>query len=200
MEKTTEQKYVGNFDEVFPIIIPKKLIWHRVLWHKPRTAREKMLMDNIKKGINLKLPAFRIAYMDPSEEDGKIVFRHGNKPAVGHSPIWWSETWKNFMPSKNSRSGTELHWAIFLGYLMKHLVDEKKYSVKDAWKAVCDDELFNISNTRKILERWEKSGFWFAGNACFSDKNNKYPLVHLVPIFYTSFDNYDSVGWLVMDV
>ena len=104
------------------------------------------------------------------------------------------------MPNKNSRSGTELHWAIFLGYLMKRLVDEKKYSVKDAWRAVCDDELFNISDTRKILEKCEYSGFWFAGSSCFDDKSNKYPMANIIPIFYSSFDYNDSVGWLVMDV
>ena len=200
MEKTTEQKYVGDFDEVFPIIIPKKLIWHKILRHKPRTDREKKLMDDIRRSIKMKLPAFRVTYMDPSEEDGKIVFKPGNKPAVGHSPIWWSETWKNFMPSKNSRSGTELHWAIFLGYLMKRLVDEEKYSVKDAWRTVCDDAFFNISNTRKLLERWEISGFWFAGGSCSDNRDNKYPLAYLLPIFYVSFDYDDSVGWLVMDV
>lgn len=27
--------------------------------------------------------------MDPSIEDDKVVFKEGNKPAVGHSFNWW---------------------------------------------------------------------------------------------------------------
>ena len=220
MEKTTEQKYFGSFEKVFPIINPRKLIWHRVLRHKPRTEREKKLMDDIRKSIKMKLPAFRAAYMDPSEEDGKIVFKHGNKPTVGHSPIWWSEACKKFMPIKNSRCGTELHWAVFLGHLMKYLVEVEKYSVKDAWKIVCDDiydvspykdnihskgiqkagTIFKFANTRKIIENWESTDFWFAGGSYYNERDKKYPLANLYPVFYVSFDYDNCVGWLVMDV
>lgn len=214
-----------NFDEGFPIIDPSELIGHKLLKHKPKTRRQERLLADIRTGIELKLPAFRAPFMDPSEDDGKIVFKPGNKPAVGHSPVWWDETWKKFMPSKNSRSGTELHWAAFLGKQMKYLVEEKNYSVEDAWKDVCDDSrdlghywnskdakhdfeptgsrkvgaFFDLANTCKILKKWEAPFFLLAGG-CYSNNSYDYPLADL-----DTFNNPDSncnrsVGWLVLDV
>ena len=163
--------------------------------------------------------------MDPSEENGKIVFKPGNRPAVGHSPMWWDETWKKFMPSKSSRSGTDLHWAASLGKLMKYLIDEKNYSEEDAWKAVCDDSrdlghycnskdakhdfeptgsrkvgaFFDLANTSKILKKWETPGFLLAGGN-YNYNSFDFPLVDLYTFFYPFNDYYYSVGWLVLDV
>ena len=214
-----------NFDEVFPIIDPSKLVGHKLLKHKPKTKRQKRLLADIRKGIDLKLPAFRAPCMDPSEEDGKIVFKPGNRPAVGHPSVWWDETWKKFMPSKNSRSGTELHWAAFLGMLMKYLIDDKNYSVAAAWEAVCDDRrkrgyywnskdanndleltgsrkvgaFFDLANTCKILKKWEGSDFLLAGGFCNVD-SGFYPLADLFDIEYPDSNYCFSVGWPVLDV
>ena len=214
-----------NFDEVFPIIAPSELVGHKLLKHKPKTRRQERLLADIRKGIELELSAFRAPCMDPSEENGAIVFKPGNKPAVGHSPVWWDETWKKFMPSKNSRSGTDLHWAAFLGKQMKYLVEEKNYSVEDAWKAVCDDsrdlghywnskdakhgfeptgsrkvgEHSDLANTCKILRRWEASGFLLAGGDYYNC-SGYYPLADLGIINGPDGSYNYSVGWLVLDV
>ena len=232
MEKTIGQKMVfsspegtKNFDEVFPIIDPSKLVGHKLLKHKPKTEPQKKLLADIQRGIEMKLPAFRVPCMDPSEENGKIVFKPGNKPAVGLSAVLWDETWKKFMPSKNSRSGTELHYAAFLGKLMKYLVDDKNYSVTSAWEAVCNDssdlghylnskdakrdfeptgsrkvgEHFDLANTCKILKKWEASGFLLAGGSYY-DVSYDYPLADL-DVFKRPEDcYYGSVGWLVLNV
>jgi len=224
MEKTTEQKYVGNFDEVFPIIDPSELIGHKLLKHKPKTKWQKDLLNDIRRAISMELPAFRVSCMDPSFLNGKIVFRAGNWPAIGRTAIWWDETWKKFMPNKNSRSGTELHYAVFLGKLMKFLIEEKNYSVDDAWYAVCNDSrelghywfsknskdtfestgsrkigaFFDLANTAKILKRWDSYGFLIASG---SWKDYSYPLAGLRDVDEPRFIGYvDSVGWLVMDV
>ena len=224
-EQKTATTNVENFDEMFPIIDPSELIGHEILKHKPKTRRQERLLADILKGIELKLPAFRAPCMDPSEENGRIVFKRGNKPAVGHSPHWWKKTWREFMPSKNSRSGTELHWAAFLGKQLKYLVDEKNYSVEYAWKAVCDDSrdlghywnskdpkygleptgsrkvgaFFDLANTCKILKKWKASGFLLAGGYC-CDVSNNCPLANLDP-FNNPINNYNfGVGWLVLDV
>lgn len=225
MEKTTEQKYVGDFDEVFPIIDPSELVGHKLLKHKPKTRRQERLLADIRKGIELKLPVFRAPCMDPSEEDGKIVFKPGKKPAVGHSSAWWDKTWKEFMPSKKSRSGTNLHWAAFLGKLMKYLTDERNYSVEAAWEAVCNDSrdlghywnsenakhdfeptgsrkvgLFcDLANTCKILKKWEAPGFLLAGGR-YDNYGYDYPLADLGTIYVPDYDRNCSVGWLVLDV
>ena len=185
MEKTTEQEYFRRFDEAFPIINPRELVGHKLLKYRTKTERQKKLLADIRKAIKLNLTAFRVPCMDPSEEYGEIVFKPGNIPVVQYSPFWWDRTWKEFMPSKNSRSGTELHWAAFLGMLMKHLIEEKNYSVEKAWKAVCDDShnlghyrnssnakhmlertgsrrvgvFFDLANTCKIVKKWEGSDF-----------------------------------------
>lgn len=228
-ETTEEQKPAAvnteNFDVMFPIIDPSELIGHKLLKHKPKKRRQERLMADILKGIELKLPAFRAPCMDPSEENGKIVFKPGNKPAVRHSPVWWDETWKKFMPSKNSRSGTDLHRAAFLGKQMKYLVDEKNYSVEDAWKAVCDDSrdlghywdskdakyafeptgsrkvgaFFDLANTCKFLKKWGASGFLLAGGDYIA-YGDSYPLAGLCAVDNPNYDYCNSVGWLVLDV
>ena len=223
--KIFDEIFPINFDEIFPIIDPSELIGHKLLKHEPKNRRQERLLDDIRKGIDLKLSAFRAPYMDPSEENGKIIFKHGNKPALGHSPVWWDETWKRFMPSKNSRSGTELHHAAFLGKLMKYLIDEKNYSVGNAWKAVCNDSrdlghywnskdakyefeptgsrkvgLFcDLANTCKILKKRGASGFLLAGGR-YCNFSEGCPLADMSTINNPSDNYYYSVGWLVLDV
>lgn len=228
MEKTIEQETVfntHNFDEIFPIIDPSELVGHKLLEHTSKTEWQEILLANILKGIEMKLPAFRVSCMDPSEENGKIVFKSGNKPAVGHSAAWWDETWKKFMPSKNSRSGTELHYAAFLGKLMKYLIDKKNYSVTDAWRAVCNNSIdmghywnsedakdnleptgsrkvgdfFDLANTSKILKSWKSSGFFYA-SGCFDNFSAHFPLMHMFYCYDPVQLYYHTVGWLVMDV
>lgn len=75
-----------NFDEIFPIIDLAKISEHRILQHNPKTVNQQRLMNDILEGIRLKLPAFRAPCVEPSVEDGKIVFKMGSKPAIGYSP------------------------------------------------------------------------------------------------------------------
>ena len=214
-----------NLDEVFPIVDPSMLIGHKLLNHKPKTKWQERLLADILEGIELKLPAFRAPCMDPSEEDGKIVFKPGKKPAVGHSPVWWDKTWSKFMPSKNSRSGTDLHRAAFLGKQMKYLIEEENYSVEDAWKAVCVDsrdlghywnskdanhdfeptgsrkigDHSDLANTFKILKKRGATYFLRAGGH-FSSSSDEHPLADLRIISAPSYKDDYGVGWLVMDV
>lgn len=228
-EVALEQRNISveseNFDEVFPIIDLSELIGHKLLSYNPKTERQRKLLSDIRRGIEEKLPAFRAPYMDPSEEDGKIVFKPGNRPAVGHSALWWDKTWSKFMPGKNSRSGTDLHWAAFLGKQMKYLIDEKNYSVEAAWEAVCNDsrdlghywnskdakhdfeptgsrkigEFYDLANTCKILKKYKASGFLLAGGRYY-DGSRCYPLADVGTIGNPNFNYCYSVGWLVLDV
>lgn len=216
---------IEDLDKIFPIVDPSELIGHKILEHRPRTVRQEKILNDILKGIELNLPAFRVQSMDPSEEFGQIVFKPGNKPAVGYSPIWWKRTLKKFMPSKNSRNGNELQWAAFLGKQMKYLVEERHYSVSYAWRAVCDDsydlghywnsddakykyeltgrrrvgEFFDLANTCKILKKSNASGFLFASGT-FNCISYESPLANMVNIYDSDCNYSDSVGWLVLDV
>ena len=226
MEQRNNSVVPENFDEAFPIIDPSELIGHELLNFKPITRRQEELMSNIRKGIKEELPAFRAPYIDPSEENGKIVFKPGNRPAVGHSALWWDKMWEKFMPEKNSRSGTELHRAAFLGKQMKYLIDKKKYSVESAWEAVCNDSrglghywnskdakhdfeptgsrkvgaFYDLANTCKLLKKYDGSGFLLAGGRCNDSDGNGCPLADMCTIHDPDNVSNHSVGWLVLDV
>lgn len=91
------------------------------------------------------------------------------------------------MPEKNSRLITDLEKDVFLGVLIKYLVDEKMYEVETAWKAVCVNskvlghtrdwtevkfehtgsipigEWYDLSNTLKLVKRHETFDFMVYG-------------------------------------
>ena len=220
-----EVEHTKKLDETFPIVNPMDLAGHKLLDYKPQKGLQEMVMNYIRKGIEMKLPPFRAPFVDPSEEDGKIVYKVGNKPAVGHSPNWWVKKFKEFMPSKNSRGANELQWAALLGRHMRYLFEEKNYTVEAAWRAVCNDsrdvghyrnsvgakhdfeptgsrkvgDFFDLANTCKILVKSDGSGFLLAGGNCYFN-SGKYPLADLVT-FCNPYDDYcSSVGLLVLDV
>ena len=57
-----------------------------------------------------KLDVFYKPIYDPSEDSDKIVYKKGNKPAVGHSYNWWSKT-ASKMPAIEGRQ-----WKIISEY------------------------------------------------------------------------------------
>jgi len=216
---------IQNFEDLYPIIDPKDLSGHKFLRHNPKTKWQKNLLEDIRKARKLKIPAFRVACMDPSEKDGDIVYKGGMKPAIGHKFAWWRTAAEEFMIDKNSRIGSELHWAIFLGTIIKYLIDEEGYSVGNAWKAVCDDssvighyadspdakfdfeptgsrkigKFADLANTCKILKRYESKGIILASGSFASD-GNECPLAEIIPIKEKEFEGEDSVAWIIMDV
>lgn len=220
-----EVEHTKNFDETFSIVNPMELAGHKLLDYKPKKGCQETLINYIRKGIEMNLPPFRAPFVDPSEENGKIVYKVGNKPAVGHSPIWWAEQFKAFMPSKNSRMSNELQQAALLGRHMKYLFEEKGYTVEAAWRAVCNDsrdignhwnsvgakhdfestgsrkvgDFFNLANTCKILSNSDGSGFLLAGGGYYIN-GNEYPLAGLVTFNNPNNCYYNSVGLLVLDV
>ena len=224
-EIQNKETVIENFDDMFPIIDPRELIGHKLLEHDPQHDQQRWLKNAILEGIKQNLPAFRAPCMDPSEEDGKIVFESGNRPATGHSPSWWRKKWKEYMPKKNSRSGTDLHWAAFMGKLMKYLVEEEQYSVEKAWEAVCDNsrdlghywnsknakndfeptgsrkvgKFYDLANTYKIIQKWGYSSFLLTGGHYGSTGAGR-PLTYMNTISFPNDVHSASVGWLVLDV
>mgnify|MGYP006990127188 CR=1 FL=1 len=55
---------------------------------------------------------------------------------MGKSADWWEENAPKFMPEKNSRPIDDLEKDVWLGIIIKELIDEG-YKVVKAWKAVC---------------------------------------------------------------
>ena len=191
--------------------------------HKPCTKVEekakKLITDAIKAGVK----NFYRPIMDPSFAEDGIKFVTGEMPAVGRSYNWWVDTAKKYEPSHNSRLGTRLEYAAFLGVLIKKLVEEGK-SVEWAWNAVCNDSkelghywnsenakhefettgsrwicgFYDLANTCKILsEDGESSGYWLASGNC-NYSGDYYPIADVSLRTNRDFIPNNSVGWLVL--
>lgn len=221
----TEAK--ATADEMFILVEASKLSMHdKFIKYKPQTdegkAFKKLLKAAIKKGVK----DFYKPLVDPSvDENGKIYFEAGNKPAVGHSYNWWEKKAKEFCPDRGSRLGTKLEYVTFLGVFIKSLI-EIGWKVADAWKAVCVDSkelghywnsenakhdfeptgsrevcgFYDLANAYKILaedEDEEAGGFWLAGSS-YIHCSYGYPLASLGCNYYLfDYGNF-SVGWLVL--
>lgn len=107
----------------------------------------------------------------------------------------------------------------------KYLIEEKGYTVSDAWKAVCDEsknlghyinsekakhdlknmgsrqvgEWYDLANTRKLIIDDETDGFWIVSGGCdFFSSLMTLAFVMRVYYYYVIYEN--SVGWLVLSV
>lgn len=154
-----------SFEEKFPIVRASQLsLEDAFLKHKPTTDGQRRLRSSLITGIKVGLKDFRCPVMDPSlDEDGNLVYEAGKMPAVGHSPEFWAEKFKEFMPEKNSRVGVERERDALLGLLIKYLTEEKKWEVSKAWKAVCDDSkelghYYNLEDVKQKKHKFERTG------------------------------------------
>ena len=221
-------KEASSFDERFPIVRASTLSKKdSFLKHKPQGKKQENLKKLILKGIDVGLSDFRRPAIDPSfDKDGNIIYKEGEKPAVGKSANFWNEELKKFMADKNSRMGTLLQYAAFLGLLIKYLIEEKGYKVAEAWKAVCDDSkelghywnsddakhafeatgsrkiwvFYDLANTCKIVsDDSAASGFSLVGGTYFCNSFD-YPLADVGTILDADYNFIYGVGWLVLDV
>ena len=217
-------KSKGLSDADLILIEAESLSWgDEFMDYLPQTKKEGWAKDLIAEAIKSHVKNFYRPNMDPSFTADGIGYVAGNKPAVGKSYAWWSDTAKKYDPSRNSRLGTRLEYGAFLGVLIKKLVEEGK-SVEWAWNAVCNDSkelghywnsedakhefeptgsrcicgFYDLANTYKILaEDEENGGFCFAGGAC-CDGSGNYPIA-CIRCSAFSYGDYDgSVGWIVL--
>ena len=196
--------------------------------HEPTNEREEILKEGLTKVIRKGIKDFYRPRYDPSfngDETG-VIFKAGNKPAVGKSYNWWKKVAIEFMPERNSRLGTKSEYVAFLGVLIKKLVEDEKWSVAKAWDAVCNDSrelghywnsedakydfedtgkreicgFFDLANTCKNLAEDEDDctgGFWRAGGGCDYDGDDN-PLADLRRRTVLINDRGYSVGWIVL--
>ena len=228
IQDESASKEASSFDERFPIVRASTLSKKdSFLKHKPQGEKQENLKKLIIKGIDVGLSDFRRPAIDPSfDKDGNIIYKEGEMPAVGKSANFWNEKLKKFMADKNSRMGTLLQYAAFLGLLIKYLIEEIGYKVAEAWKAVCDDskelghywnsdyakhafeatgrrkiwDFYDLANTCKIVsDDRSASGFSSVGGSLICE-SFCYPLAKVRTIYNTIFNFDYSVGWLVLDV
>ncbi len=216
----------SNSSKNFPVVEASKLsLKDNFMKYKPQTKNQERLKKSLEASIKKGLKDFRRPIMDSSiDEHGNITFKAGNKPAVGKTCYWWEEKAKAFMPEKNSRLGILKEYDAFLGTLIKYLVDEEKWSVEDAWKAVCDDSkklghYWNSENAKHAFEttgsrpvgKWNdlantykivgnsEDGFSLCDGRYF-DNSNFYPLADVSTDSNPGGIHDHSVGWLVLSV
>lgn len=217
------QEYI---DKYFPIAKASTLsLKDEFLKHEPETEKQRKFKKALISAIKLGLSDFRAQRMDACfDEEGNICFKAGMKPAVGKLSVKdWKRVAKEFMPEKGSRLGTTKERIAFLGLLIKYLIEEKGYEVKDAWKAVCDQskdlghywdsenakhdfedtgsrqigEWCDLANTCKITEDDEAGGFSLVGGN-YNNNGNNYPLADVNSINNPNNVYNNSVGWFVL--
>lgn len=172
-----------------------------------------------------KLVPFYKPIYDPSEDGDKIVYKKGNKPAVGHSSPWWAKK-ASEMPSVEGRLwqlANEYQYYAFLVWLVNQLVKSGK-SVEEALNNVISDSkelghyydsvnsakgenlestgsrcvcgVYDLANVFKILSCSNQSGGFWLGGGDFNRHGGNFPLAGL----YAGVDigcNY-CVGMLVL--
>lgn len=217
-----------EFEKMFPIVdIENVSLQDSFMQYEPENDTEKRVKSNIRKAKEFGMKNFRKPCMDPSlADDGEtIIYCAGKKPAVGKSADWWEENAPNFMPEKNSRQIDDLEKNVSLGIIIKCLVEEKKYKVRDAWKTVCVDskdighycdsenpkgsfertgsrkvgKWYDLGNTCKIVKRRGASGFVLFGGT-YGNDGNLFPLADAYAIDNPNIEYCYSVGELVLNV
>ena len=153
----------------FPIVRASTLsLEDEFLKHTPESENQRKFKNRLVEAIKSGLKDFRAQCMDPSvDEKDNICFLANVNPSSNKSPNWWKKNAKKFMPEKGSRLGTLEERIAFLALIIKYLIDEKGYSIRDAWIAVCDDskDLGNYKNTERggkpDTTRKHQIGKWF---------------------------------------
>lgn len=212
----------------FPIVRASRLtLSDGLLQYKPETENQKDFKEMLISAIKSGLKDFRAPIMDPSfDEDEYIIYKQNEEPAVGKSAIEWKELAREFLPEKNSRLGSSNERIAFLAFQIRYLVKKKRYTMKDAWKAVCDQskdlgnywdsqdgarsgfehtglrnigEWCDLGNTYKITID-EESGDFMQTGGDYTSCGDEDPLsaVYLVGNPSEKLDS--STGWIVMDV
>lgn len=191
----------------------------------PQTQEQSDTKNLIFKAIRSNTKNFYIPHCSPSYTDDKkgICFVSDKTPAIGRSYNWWEKVAKEYQPDRNSRLGTRLEYAAFLGVLIKRLVEEGK-SVKWAWYAVCNNSkelghywnsentlhkfestgsrcicgFHDLSNLYKILADDNNNGLWLA-SGCFIHYSYDFPIA----TFHRSSDRKEkfvfATGWIVLE-
>lgn len=195
-------------------------IYVTLMKHKTANDDEEKFKNTLMKAILASVQDFEVFACDPSiDENGKLQFVLGFKPAVGYS---YNEL-ENLAEENGLRLGTKFEYVLFLGTLINNLIAEG-WSEADAWYSVCVDskelghycnsadakhdlELtgsrkiagkYDLANTYKILAKDEKAGgFWLAGGD-YGDCRYNCPLADLE--LGNSYGNHSEVGvgWFVL--
>lgn len=231
MEKTSGQKLVNSITNDIMgstriVEFSSLSLSEPFMQHEPKTATQLRIKLGIIEAKKQGIKDFRRPLFDPSvDENGNIFFKKGENPGTGYSGLWWIENAKKICPEKNSRISSDLEYFAFMGTIIKSLVENHKYTISEAWAAVCDDSknLGNYYSFEKKLAKFENTGsFPFDGwydlantckIICIHDSTNIvvasgyfcfysyfYTLAHFMTHIHSEDNLHTSVGSIVFDV
>lgn len=193
---------------------------------KPKTWEEILFMEELEDVIKRGPKDFWRPVCDPSfDDEGRICYKPGKKPAVGKNYNWWEKNAKDFCPERGSRLGTHFEYIAFLAVIIKKMV-ENGWEAANAWHAVCNDSrklghywnsenfkkgfeptgsreicgFFDLANTGKILTDGSEAnnGFWiFSGS--YGTPGNHFPLAWMEFHTWREGECERQCGWLVFD-
>lgn len=139
------------FQEKFPVVKASELsIKDSFMRFAPNTENQILLQESLICQIERGAQDFRRPAIDPSlDADGNIIYMAGKEPALGIHPELLEQKAKDFMPKLNSRIGSNQEYDLFLGTLIKFLVEKRNHPVAMAWAEVCfsSELLANTANS-----------------------------------------------------
>lgn len=137
--------------EKFPIVRASMLsLKDSFMRFDPNTENQILLQESLVRQIERGAQDFRRPAIDPSlDAEGNIIYMAGLEPALGIPPKLLEQKARNFMTKLNSRIGSNSEYDLFLGTLIKYLVEERNLPVTMAWAEVCFDSelLANTANS-----------------------------------------------------
>lgn len=195
--------------------------------HQPTTQRQKETLNlYLDAKVNGRLHTFTCMTIDPSVEDGKLVYQKGLPIKTGFSQNQWAKMLKDYNPSRNSRQMTLTEYACRNLFLIQKLV-KSGYEIEDAWKAVCDDSrkighyrnsdnhkhdfeptgsrevcgFCDLGNAWKFLaeDPWDEAGgFWVVAGS-YNHCSSVFPVADVSRCTKVNLCGAPSVGMLALD-
>lgn len=186
--------------------------YKNVLEFKSRNPNIKAFCKAIQEVQEAGVEPFYRPILDPSIENGKIIYEKGKEPAVGIKYVDWLKYVERMksVEGKRWKIGSEYQYYAFLVELINQLV-ESGWKIKDAMNAVILDSkelgnysdpkssiketrektgsreicgYYDLANTFKILTCTNRSDIaWYAGGA-IGFFSDTYPLADLVYLQY----------------
>ncbi len=147
----------------------------KFMQYTPKNNREASIKKTMKSIINHGIEDFWRPKYDPSfDEEFRILYVPGKKPAVGRNFKFWLKCFQN----QGLQFGTIRQYIAFYGCQMKALIKIGE-TVEDAWHMTCTNSIkmgnYTTSNGGRYLSTRELEptgsreicGFYDSGNTCY---------------------------------